>query len=580
MNDRILLDAYPLLDGSKGAGGAGKYLHALLAEWNAAKHHVRVVSSPLNFNLFSKYENLDVVVVGAQDYWAYRPHFEWADVYYAPLNGLWPRFVPDSLPVVVLVHDLQHLVSPQFFSKEVWHSRCKDYGFAINRADRLIAISKYERANLYKFYGKDNVDVIYHGGYLSDHAEASKNVELPKGLRSKNYLFYPAVPWPHKNHVNLLYAWYLYKKACNDDLKLVLTGAKGHSLADRSMDEVIDFLGLHESVVNLGYLSDEEQCKVALNAKGMLFPSLYEGFGIPVLEAMKLGVPVCASPLECIKEFAGDSVKFLQNPLDPYDIANDVKKFISCVSSEAFVDEASHGLTTASMAKKTFDVLRAAKRPSNEDRMSFVAQNNFVRNRDNKLLTSILVVNGNDLSGSFDSTELEKKLASLRCISNDIYIVLPSTISSDALQEVDRLSRLYGVNKSFYMVKPWASGIADALDNLLKTDSFGEYIFLCDYSSSLPNMVEVRNAMAELEFFCDVNLILPAGAERAITRPLQEKAAYKKYMKLKDDPLKPFFGSIMRRERIRSYGRLGSKAFLAEFIKNSSYIEGWESKNV
>ena len=206
------------------------HFHALLSEWNRQRHGIRVIASRANRKEFDRYQNLDIAVIRSQAEADYLPHLGWADVYYAPLNGLWPRHIPQRLPVVASVLDLRHLVQPQHFSRAMWEARNHDYGYVIERADRLIAISEYEKRNVAAFYGKSAVDVVHLGGYLAERLpEAELGSGIDGHIGGREFAIYPAVPWTHKNHINLLHAWKIYTEKFGGSEVLVLTGAIEHS---------------------------------------------------------------------------------------------------------------------------------------------------------------------------------------------------------------------------------------------------------------------------------------------------------------------------------------------------------------
>ena len=120
------------------------------------------------------------------------------------------------------------------------------------------------------------------------------------------FLLYPARPWPHKNHARLLEAFRLVREA-RPDLRLVLTGA-GHDPAQP------------DGVECRGAVSTAELVSLYQRASALVFPSLYEGFGLPPVEAMACGCPVAASSAGSLPEVVGDAA-VLFDPHDPASIA-------------------------------------------------------------------------------------------------------------------------------------------------------------------------------------------------------------------------------------------------------------------
>jgi glycosyltransferase involved in cell wall biosynthesis len=138
-------------------------------------------------------------------------------------------------------------------------------------------------------------------------------------LAAGRYLVYPANFWPHKNHEMLMTAFGMARRLGLDPaITLVLTGSPGERQdwlagAARRLD-------LADAVVFAGYVSNDELAALVGSASGMIFPSLYEGFGLPVVEAMAAGVPVACSDTTALVEVA-DAAALLFDPRSPTEIA-------------------------------------------------------------------------------------------------------------------------------------------------------------------------------------------------------------------------------------------------------------------
>jgi glycosyltransferase involved in cell wall biosynthesis len=138
-------------------------------------------------------------------------------------------------------------------------------------------------------------------------------------LTAGKYLIYPANFWRHKNHEMLLTAFGMARHSgLADDIRLVCTGAPGErqEWLQRSARE----LGLGDHALFPGYLANAELLALVTNSAGVVFPSLYEGFGLPVIEAMATGVPVACSNVTSLPEVAGDAA-ILFDPRIPDQIA-------------------------------------------------------------------------------------------------------------------------------------------------------------------------------------------------------------------------------------------------------------------
>jgi glycosyltransferase involved in cell wall biosynthesis len=201
----------------------------------------------------------------------------------------------------VTVHDLQHETYPEFFSLAELAYRRVLYRRAVTSSRIVIAISEHARETLIATYGLDPARVVAIPlGIDQNRLRPGDEPRLP-------FLLYPANPWPHKNHVRLYEAFALLRHV-RPDLRLVLTGS-GHVAAS-----------LPVGVETRGRVPDDELISLYRTASALVFPSLYEGFGLPPLEAMACGCPVTVSRATSLPEVCGDAAEYF-DPLSPEDIA-------------------------------------------------------------------------------------------------------------------------------------------------------------------------------------------------------------------------------------------------------------------
>ena len=246
-----------------------------------------------------------------------------ADLLFCPFTGI--LFFDPSVPVVSLVHDLQYLCYPEFFPPEVRQERDRHFRQVCRLSGRLICVSEFTRASVLENSGLPPERVIAIPSSPQHRLPApAPAVPARLGLTPGRYLLYPANFWRHKNHELLLTAFGIYRAAHpSSDLKLVLTGAPGEP-----RDQLLAAtrrMGLAESVVFPGYLPDDEFAALLTGCAAMLFPSLFEGFGMPVLEAMAAGVPVLCSNRTSLPEVAGDAA-LLFDPRRPAEIAGAIAR--------------------------------------------------------------------------------------------------------------------------------------------------------------------------------------------------------------------------------------------------------------
>ncbi len=244
-----------------------------------------------------------------------------ADLLFCPFTA--PTFFDRTVPTVCTIYDLQFKAYPKFFTSEDVAQRKKTFQDACRRATALAAISDYSRQSAI-FYGKlpqEKIRTIYLR--MAQRIVRPQEVGAPildqLGLIEQRYLLYPANFWKHKNHEMLLTA---FGMACAQglpkDMKLVCTGAPGERQA--WLHQATIGFGLEDRVVFPGYLPDSELAIIMANACGIIFPSLYEGFGLPVVEAMAAGVPVACSNITSLPEVASDAA-VLFNPKLPAEMA-------------------------------------------------------------------------------------------------------------------------------------------------------------------------------------------------------------------------------------------------------------------
>ena len=250
-----------------------------------------------------------------------------AELLFCPFTGA--LFFDPSVPVVSLVHDLQYLYYPQFFTPESRYERDRHFRQVCRVATRLICVSEDTRAKVLEHSGLPAERVVTVLSAPQERlakpgpAAAGRALETLR-LKAGRYLLYPANFWRHKNHEVLLIAFGMYRsRHPRSDLKLVLTGAP--SPRSGELMEAARRAGLADWVVFPGYLPDEDFAALLAHSAAVVFPSLFEGFGMPVLEAMAAGVPVLASNLTSLPEVAGDAA-LLFDPRRPTEVVEAITR--------------------------------------------------------------------------------------------------------------------------------------------------------------------------------------------------------------------------------------------------------------
>ena len=207
------------------------------------------------------------------------------DVVHFPLTVMIPRVT--TPPAVTTVLDLQHELLPGFFSRAELAYRRAVYGWSIRKSRLVVTISKHAaRAVVERYELPENRVWPIHLGL--DHATFT-----PGDAKRERFLVYPARAWPHKNH-DRLFAAFAQLRDKHPDLELVLTGYEGPT---------------PRGVRSLGHVPLAELVRLYRTAAGLVFPSLYEGFGQPPLEAMACGCPVASSNAASLPEVCGGAAR-------------------------------------------------------------------------------------------------------------------------------------------------------------------------------------------------------------------------------------------------------------------------------
>ena len=244
-----------------------------------------------------------------------------ADLLFCPFTA--PTFSRHNLPTVCVVHDIQFKTYPHFFDEESFFYRSYTIDRACKTSRTLIAISDYTHQSILRYYKKYQKKVMTIHTQVSPQSTKQRLEDQSAlkalGLTSKKYLLYPSNFWKHKNHEMLLSAFQMFirKHAQQNTYKLVLTGAPDPR--QQWLQHATKQMGLADHIVFAGYLPSEQLHQIMQQAAGLIFPSLYEGFGLPLIEAMAAGVPVACSTCTAMPEIVGDAA-LLFTPTTPHNI--------------------------------------------------------------------------------------------------------------------------------------------------------------------------------------------------------------------------------------------------------------------
>lgn len=244
-----------------------------------------------------------------------------ADLLYSPFAAL--DLAEPGIPAVCTFYDLQHMTYPGFFTPEEVTNRDRLFYGACRKATAIAAISEYSRQSAIE-HGAIDPDMVRTipirlAHRVSPDEKCDDEIFKLLNIKQDEYLVFPANFWEHKNHELLLRAFRSAgETGLSPEVKLVCTGAPCER-RDR-MIALASSMGLAERVIFPGYVTNRELAMIVSHARAMVFPSLYEGFGMPVIEAMAEGVPVACSNTRALPEVAGDAA-ILFDPTDESAIA-------------------------------------------------------------------------------------------------------------------------------------------------------------------------------------------------------------------------------------------------------------------
>jgi glycosyltransferase involved in cell wall biosynthesis len=236
---------------------------------------------------------------------------------------------------VVTIHDCIHLRFPQYLPKRgaLAYARAQ-MGAAASRSNRILTVSEASKRDILEFFkvAPEKITVIYNGiderFATEPPADKMRAVEERYQLQGEFALYVGNVK-PHKNVERLLDAFHLVRQSGLHDLKLVVIGDDISKYA--ALRRAVHRYNLHKYVRFLGFLPDETLAVVYRLAAVFVFPSLYEGFGLPPLEAMACGTPVVTSNVSSLPEVVGDAA-LLVDPYSAEAIADAMRRVLTDTS--------------------------------------------------------------------------------------------------------------------------------------------------------------------------------------------------------------------------------------------------------
>jgi len=315
--------------------GSGVYAFELLKELSKNTKHSFVIylkEKPLP-DLPKESPNFNYKIFGPKKFWTQfalpiRLAFgKKVDVFFS-MGHYGPRF--SKVPYIVTIFDLSYLHFPEMFKKGDLYQLTNWSKYSIQKADHVIAISKSTKDDIVKSYDIEpsKINVTYMG--FDDKRFKPQTKIRTDPIRKKfkikgGYIIFVGTLQPRKNIERLIEAFSIIKPTFND-VSLVIVGRKGwlyESILNKSK-----ILKVDKNVIFTDFVTKDELPRLISSAKAFALPSLWEGFGIPVIEAQACGVPVVVSNTSSLPEIVGDS-GILVDPNSVGSIANGIEKSLN-----------------------------------------------------------------------------------------------------------------------------------------------------------------------------------------------------------------------------------------------------------
>ncbi|HMU76362.1 MAG TPA: glycosyltransferase family 1 protein [Bacteroidia bacterium] len=231
----------------------------------------------------------------------YRP-----DLFFSPESFICSKA---AVPQVAVIHDLNFEHFPQYMPAQVARYYSKWSRIAAQNAKRIGTVSEFSRQDIVKTYNIniEKTDVLYNGIHdlykpLSAAEQEQVRNQYTLGCR---YIIYTGSLHQRKNTANMVRAFAQYKKKYGGELKFVLVSDRSKMEGDLQL--ALSEIGIEKDLIFTGRLSAKALAQLTASAEAMMYVSFFEGFGIPVIEAMRCGVPVITSSVSCLPEISGNA---------------------------------------------------------------------------------------------------------------------------------------------------------------------------------------------------------------------------------------------------------------------------------
>ncbi len=271
-----------------------------------------------------------VIGLPARHPYLYRLWFNWSikkalnkyncDLFYSPDGFL---SLNSNVNQIGVIHDLNFEHNPNDLRKRDVKFYTRFFPKFAKLAKHIITVSNYSKNDIIDTYNiePEKITTLYNGvsDIFKEQNDVEKFIIKNKYSSKKEYFLYVGALHPRKNIHRLIEAFGIFKKMKSSDFKLLIVGEKAFKTSE--IEEAYNNSNYKEDIVFTGYVSKKDLAKITASAYALVYPSYFEGFGIPVLETLKCGIPACISNKTSLPEVGGDAVLYF-DPFNVNDIAN------------------------------------------------------------------------------------------------------------------------------------------------------------------------------------------------------------------------------------------------------------------
>ena len=255
----------------------------------------------------------DAKIFSLKEQWEVLKKVPRCDLFWSPYMNI-PFIRTKAKKQVVTLHDVFHIANPQYYSKLKQIAIAPYYFFSTRNSNLILTVSQFSKSEIQKYFGKriaNKVSVVYNGCEIQEDNIVAKNI-------GKKYFLFVGSIKPHKNLKNALLG---FKEFSNDDYQFIIVGKKeGFITGDNEVFKLVTLINKEkEKVLFTGNINDQELYAWYKGASALIMPSLYEGFGLPIVEAMHFNIPIISSDIPVLKEIGKEYISYF-NPYDPSSI--------------------------------------------------------------------------------------------------------------------------------------------------------------------------------------------------------------------------------------------------------------------